>query len=193
MRKFFLTLILLFILNIPSFAFDESLSEGMEGLFRHSESVENAFTGQKQITDEEFEKTYQRVKEKQDRKKKKTRPFKGKSFNDETSGEHINETSEKNILLSVPVNLINGDGTELPVGHYKIVGEKNKNDVFLNFYQSSTLVARVPAIETQEDFDEKGINFIKLMPYNEERIKVIFGSMDFNAYTFIRIKERIKD
>lgn len=61
------------------------------------------------------------------------------------------------------------------------------------FYQSSTLVAHVPAIETQSDFDQKSINFVQLLPYNEQRIKIIYGSMDFNAYTFIRIKAEISD
>lgn len=79
------------------------------------------------------------------------------------------------------------------MGHYKIVGEKINDKVFLDFYQSSTLVAKVPATETSNDFNEMAINFVKLLPYNEKRVKIIFGSMDFNAYTFIQIKNEISD
>ncbi len=88
---------------------------------------------------------------------------------------------------------MNGDGVEIPMGHYKIVGQKDGNRVYLDFYQSSTLVARVPAIETQDDFNQTPINFVQLHPYNAQRVKVIYGSIDFNAYTFIRIKEEISD
>lgn len=196
MKKIFsVTLFLLLCIAIPVFAADDDVSsDGVEGLYKVSPAFETPFAGQKQITDEEFEKVYQQVKQKQDKKKnRKKKAIKGKGFNEENNREHINETAEKNILLSIPLSLINGDGAELPVGHYKIVGEKTDNNVYLDFYQSSSLIARVPAIETQSDFDQSEINFAQLLPYNEERVKVIFGSMDFNAYTFIKIKDKISD
>lgn len=190
--------LLLVLVSIPVYADDDSMpSGGVEDLMNYTNSVENAFAGQKPITDEEFNKVYNQVKAAKDKKKKKSKkdkPFKGRSFNEENNGGYINETAEKNILLSVPTALINGDGTEIPVGHYKIVGEQAKDGTtYINFYQSSTLVARVPAINTDNDFDQTSINFVQLFPYNEERVKVIFGSMDFNAYTFIKMKSPISD
>lgn len=191
MNKIFITLIFLFlVISIPVFAEDYS-GGGIEDTVQYTNSVENAFTGQKPITDEEFQKTLDRLKAK--KKGKKNKPFKGKSFNEENNNSYLDETAEKNLLLSVPLYLINGDGTEIPVGHYKIVGKKEGKDVYLDFYQSSMLVAHVPAIETQGDFNQTAINFVKLLPYNAQRVKVIYGSIDFNAYTFIKIKGEISD
>lgn len=185
--------ILLFIL--PCFAEDNSLDSGggIEDVLKYTNNIDNAFLGQKKITDEEFKKTLEQVKARQNKKHKKDKPFKGKNFNEENNGGYINETADKNLVLGVPVVLINDDDAEIPIGHYKIVGKKDKDLVYLDFYQSSTLVARVPAIETQSDFDETGINFVKLLPYNEKRVKVIYGSIDFNAYTFINLKQDISD
>lgn len=189
--------LLVIIISIPAYADDDSISGGgVEDLIKYTNSVENAFAGQKPVTDEEFDKAYNQVKAKRDKNKKKSKkdkPFKGSSFNEENNGGYIGETAEKNILLGVPTTLINGDGTEIPIGHYKIVGEQTKHGTYLDFYQSSMLIAKVPAIATDSDFEQKSINFVQLMPYNEERVKIIFGSMDFNAYTFIKIKNPISD
>jgi len=183
--------------TIPALAeSDDDFGGGIEEMLKYSNTVENAFANQKQITDEEFQKTLNEVKTKQNKKKKinkADKPFKGKEFNEENNGGYINETAEKNILLILPLALINGDGKELPVGHYKVIGEKENGNVYLNFYQAHSLVAKVPAIETNSDFDQTAINFVQLVPYNDERVKVIYGSMDVNAYTFIRIKNKISD
>ena len=196
MKKIFIIVLFLFI-GIPALALEDNANDtgGIEDLLKYTDSVENPFAGQKQITDEEFQKTLEQVKAKQKKRGliKKDKPFKGQNFNDENNGQYLNETAEKNLLLGVSVNLINGDGVEIPMGHYKIVGEKINNKVYLDFYQSSFLVAKVQAIETNHDFDEKGINFVKLLPYSQDRVKVIYGSMDFNAYTFIKLKDKISD
>lgn len=192
MKKIYIFLIFLFLIVLPVRADDGS--DGFGGIgdsMKDTYGVENAFNGQKAITDEEFQKTLNQLKAKQNKGKKKQ--FKGQSFNQEDSSDHIDETAAKTTILSVPLSLINGDGAEIPAGHYKIVGKKDNGDIYLEFYQSSNLVAKVPAIETNNDFKENSINFVKLLPYNSQRVEVIYGSIDFNAYTFIRIKDEISD
>lgn len=191
MRKILTIFIISFVIfAIPVFA-DDGGTGGIEDTMQYTNSFDNGFGGQKQITDEEFQKVLDQVKAKQN--KRQNKKIKGKYFNDESSGGHINETSDKNILLSLPVALINNDGNEIPVGHYKIIGEKVKDKIYLDFYQSATLIAKVPAVETQSDFNELGINFVKVLPYNEKRVKIIFGSMEFNAYTFVQLEQPISD
>lgn len=161
---------------------------GIEDAYKYSQSIEDAFAGQKKVSDEDFQKALNEVKARQAKGKKKQKALKGKSFNDETSGGYIKETKENVLILRLPIELSNSDGVEIPIGLYKIVGKKSDKNVYLDFYQSATLVARVPATETKSDFNESDINFVKLIPYDNNTVKVIYGSMDFNAYTFIRIK-----
>lgn len=201
MKKIFVALIFLFlIMTLPVFAEDDSNSSGgIEDAMQYTNSVQDAFNGQKPVTDEEFQKTLDKLKAKKAKGKwgkangKKEKVFKGKNFNDENSSKYINETAEKNLLLRIPLCLINGDGAEISAGHYKIIGKKEGAKTYLDFYQSSALIARVPAIETQSDFGETNVNFVKLLPYNSQRVEVIYGSIDFNAYTFIKIKDKISD
>lgn len=194
MKKiFFIIIVVIFMItNLPTLADELNDTNGIDDILRYTNSVDNAFNGQKKITDEEFQKTLAQVKAKQ-KKGKKNKPFKGNNFNEENNGGYIQETADKNLLLSVPVELTNGDGADITVGHYKIVGKKLDNSVYLDFYQSSTLIARVPAIETESDFGQSTKNFVKLVPYNEQRVEIIYGSMDFNAYTFVKIKQILSD
>jgi len=203
MKKIFVIITILFLVGtvftLKCLADDlEATSGGIGDIMDATKSVENGFLGQKQISDEAFQKMLEKVKAKQGKKYKKEHnikpPMKGSSVNEENNGGYIDETAEKNLLLTSPVELITDEGVDIPIGHYKIIGKKETDGfVHLDLYQSSTLIAKIPAIETKNDFDEIAINFVKLEPYNEKKVKIIYGSMDFNAYTFVKIKHEISD
>lgn len=192
MKKIFIVIALFFIANAPALA-DETDYSGFGDMTRNYSTMDNAYVGQKKITDEEFQKTLDAVKAKQNKRKRINQPFKGQDSNEVNSGTYLDETVKNITVLTLPLELINNDGGDIPIGHYKIVGNKVKGKVYLDFYQSSTLVAHVSATETNDDFNEPNMNFVKLIPYNSQKVKVIYGSIDFNAYTFIKIKNEISD
>ena len=134
-----------------------------------------------------------------DKKNKWTNRFKkwqvpkGEEFHQGNETEVINQNDESkkedtHPVVSIPVELQIAESV-LPVGHYQVQAEKDGDEVFLKFYQSQYLMAQVPAIETNDDFGEDTITFAKWIPEGDNKIKLIFGSMDLNAYTFINIKE----
>ena len=50
-------------------------------------------------------------------------------------------------------------------------------------------MAQFPAVESTSDFGEDTISFVKWEPVNDNEIKVMYGSLDMNAYAIIEIKE----
>jgi hypothetical protein len=191
----FLCLIIAMTASTTSYAFaddDDMSSSGIDDAYKYSSTMDNAFVGQKKVTDEEFQKALTQAKSRK-KVKRKDRPMAGKTFNEENNGGYLKETAENNLLLGLPVELITVENVEIPIGHYKIVGKKVGDKLYLEFYQSYTLVAKVPATETKNDFDQPTISFVKLIPYNKNKVEIIYGSMDFNAYTFIKIKNEISD
>ena len=90
-------------------------------------------------------------------------------------------------MICIPVELSVGEGI-LPVGHYQVKGEKDGDKVVLNLYQAQFLMAKIPAIETTEDFGEDEILFVKWVPDGDYKMKILYGSMDFNAYAYVDIK-----
>lgn len=148
----------------------------------------------KPVTDEEFDKALQQVDKKVNKWKNwaKNRQIpKGQEFNKSNETEMIdNSYGEKQVLpvLSLPVEL-KVDDNILPVGHYQVVGEKVEGQTVLKFYQSQYLMAQFPAVETTCDFGEDTISFVKWEAVNDNQIKVMYGSLDLNAYAIIEINE----
>lgn len=199
MRKFaYILPILIFFVTISQATFAEEPEGGDVPIESYIKDVETGFSGQKMITDEEFEKVYQQEKAKRENKKVKNKkkinqqPPQNMSPLEKSRNELSNAAIKDFKLLGLPVTLETSEGEEIPVGHYKIEGVKINNKIYLDFYQSYSRVARVQAIETNDDFNQQYINFVQLIPCNENKIKIIYGSMDFNAYAYIKIKDGIE-
>lgn len=164
------------------------------------EDFDNTWAGQKVITNQEYEDTVKALEEKKNQqeekeKQKKLKKFKGESLHNEldASREDIPDQSLKDPnleehLIQFPVDIILNDKL-VEKGYYRAEGEKNKNGVFVNLYQSHNLVAKIKARETDDDFGEKDIIFIKLLPYKDGVMKLIYGSIGFNAYAYLQYIE----
>ena len=147
----------------------------------------------KPVSDEEFDKAIEQVDKKVNKWKnwaKKRKIPKGEEFSQSNETETINDAHKEDSLsvLCVPVELIAGDGI-LPIGHYQVKGEKIDGKPVLKFYQAHYQMAQFPAVETSDDFGEETISFVKWKAINDNQIKVMYGSIDMNAYSIIDIKQ----
>lgn len=147
----------------------------------------------KPVSDEEFDKALEQMDKKVNKWKhraEKRKIPKGEEFSQSNETEIINndeETSNDSLpVISLPVELKVGEDF-VPVGHYQVKCEKTDNEVVLKLYQAHYEMAQFPAIETTDDFGEETISFAKWFPQEDNKIKIIYGSMDFNAYTIIDI------
>ena len=163
----------------------------------------NLWGEQKAITNDEFEKAIDTLQSKQKKKeakqkKKKIKKFSGGGTSLHNSLDPLSEIqaqdplkkTDKNEgrLLNIPVQLYIGDKL-LDTGYYNVFGEKDKNgEIYLSFYQAHYFKGKVKANETKDDFKSDSIDFVKLLPYNDDYVLVGFGSLDFNAYVYIRYK-----
>ena len=167
-------------------------------------AVNRAWDGQKTFTNQDFEQVMDALEEKKTVKEEKQRKKKfkkiiggGTSLHSElepTADIIIQEPVKKNengALVNIPVNIII-DEQVLEKGFYKIIAQKDENgDVYLLFYQSQFFKGKVRATETKDDFGEEDIDFAKMIPYNDSFVKIIFGSMDVNAYAYILYKHDV--
>ncbi len=165
--------------------------------------IEHAWDGQKPITDAEFEKAINTLTEKQKKKEEKAKKKKIKKISGGGTSLHkglepMSEISAQEALkekgefdgqlLNMPVDFI-VDGKVLERGYYNVFGEKDKNgDVYLSFYQAHYFKGKVKAKTTNNDFGDELLDFVKIEPYNEDYIRIMYGSLDFNAYAYLRCK-----
>ena len=190
MRKFLSLLFFIFVI----LGFQSVNADSWDDL----SSVEKMWDGQKSVTNQEFENVVEKLeeplKQKEEKQKKKKRK---KIFGSGTTlHEELNPDNkvleleslkpEEDLIISTPVDLLLNEKV-IEKGYYKIVAEVNSesNKKYLNFYQSQFLKGQVEIVETQSDFDEKELNFVKLLPYNDSHVQIIFGSLEFNGYAFL--------
>jgi len=164
------------------------------------DNIDNAWDGQKPITNKEFEQTMDaleaRKKQVEEKKQQKLlKKFKGNSLHNDTSvnkegfeTQNPQQEDESGQLLNLPVVLFIQD-KKIEQGFYQVLGEKNEEGVFLNLYQAYTLVAKIQLQETDDDFGESKLNFVKLLPFDNKRMKLIYGSIDFNGATLVDFVE----
>lgn len=142
--------------------------------------------GQKPVTDEEFEKALESKKGKPKKPKDKLLRN-GESYQQSNETQFLNKMPKELPILLIPLNLELQEDAILPVGHYQVSGEKIDGNIYLKFYQAHNLLANIKATETNSDFNEEEINFVKLLPENDSQVKIIYGSVDFNAYALVNI------
>ncbi len=177
-----LSLLILF-LTCPtkSFAEDFDMSSALTDL----PDLDNIWQGQKQITNKEFEQVMTELEKRKGKKKEK--PMPGNSMNTNDAGNFLSSFNETYPLLNLPTPLYLGD-VIVPVGHYKIVGTKENGNgkIILNFIQGHSIIAKIPAYETDDDFNELSINFIKTETLGMNSMKLMYGSMKFNAFAYVK-------
>lgn len=161
--------------------------------------VEHAWDGQKSVTNQEFEQAIDTLEGKKREKeaKKRKKMIKKISGGGESLHPDLSTDSEikaltplkenkDGMLLNIPVHLVINQ-QPLEKGFYKVIGERDKNNnIYLSFYQSQFFKGKVKAIETQDDYGQETMDFVELLPFDDKYVKIIFGSLDFNAYAFVR-------
>lgn len=144
--------------------------------------------GQKAVTDKEFEEALESKKGKPKKEKDKLLRN-GEAFQKSNETEFLKSVPKELPILLIPLDLALTQDRILPVGHYQIMGEKKDGKVYLKFYQAHNLLANIEAIETNDDFGEDEINFVRLLENDGNSVKIVFGSLEFNAYTIIKISK----
>jgi hypothetical protein len=195
MKRFLFIFLLMLFAAMPAVAGDVDLPAS--GDIWDNYNTNQEFYGQDKpaVSDEQFEKAIEEIKYKQDKLGswiKKLQKPRGKEYRQSNETEVINEEVEDKDtmpVICIPVDLNVGGGV-LPVGHYQVKGEKDENgNVVLKLYQAQYVMAQFPATETSDDFNEDTITFVKWLSEGEDKIKLIYGSIDFNAYAVLPINQ----
>ena len=144
------------------------------------------------VSDEEFEKAIQKVDSKVNKWRNRYRKWsapRGKDFSQSNETELIENAHGDDVslpILVLPVDIEVGGGV-LPVGHYQVKGEIFEEKPVLSLYQAGELMTRLPAIETKDDFNQDEILFAHWQNEDDNKLRIIYGSLDFNAYTIVKI------
>ena len=147
---------------------------------------------QRFVSDEEFEKALKKKNKKLDIWKKillNNGSPRGEEFSQSNETEEINNNQGADAslpVLALPVDIKLAEGY-IPVGHYQVEGKNEDGKIILNLYQAHNLIAKIPATETTEDYEQEEILFANWVNADDNQIKIIYGSLDFNAFALVDI------
>jgi len=183
MKKFFSLLFIFAILSCAVLAEDDG------GIWDNYGDT-NFYGNQKQtaVSDEEFDKTVEKVKKNRKGFKlfnREKKPFKGDNLQQSNETEILKGIETETPVLTIPCPLKKADGEVLPVGHYQVYVEKENGQLTMKFYQGHYMIAKFFATETEEDMFDEYINYLTIDDLDETRVKINFGSIDFNAYAVV--------
>lgn len=161
-------------------------------------NIDKMWDGQKSITNQDFEQVVEKLeesgkqKEEVIKKKKRKKLFgNGSTLHEELNPDNkVQELEDINVpedlIINLPVKLLI-DNLIIDKGYYKVLPTKDKdtNKKYIEFYQSQFLKAKLEMTETDSDFDESELNFVRLLPYDENFVKIIFGSLDYNGFAIV--------
>ena len=142
----------------------------------------NFYGNDKAVSEKEFKDA---IDAKKGIKNKKPKKNQGETIQQSNETEAINQIPTELPVITVTTPLKLQDEAVLPIGHYQVAGEKINNKIYLKLYQGHYLMAKIPALETLEDYDMPDINFASFLPEENNLYKIIFGSIDYNAYAQI--------
>lgn len=184
MKKLLFTLLTLLFLTPLAKAEDAGLWDNFGDINIYQSDEQTA------VSDEQFNKTVDTVKEKQKKRglfaPKEPKKMKGKSYQESNETEFLNNIKIETPILRIPYELQTTNGTIIPIGHYQAVFEKDNNGFMtMKLYQAHTLVAQLPAQETEEDLYDEHINYLTLEDFSETKVKINYGSIDFNAFAIV--------
>jgi two-component SAPR family response regulator len=193
MKKFSMILAMFILLSVNQ-AFADDFFDNYAG-------IDHAWDNQKPVTNDEFEKAIDTLTAKQKKKEEKARKKKIKKISGggtslhkglEPTSEIIEQETIKNKgekegqLLNIPVDVV-VDGKVVEKGFYNVFGEKDeKNDIYLLLYQAHNLLGKIKVYPTNNDFGSDDVDFVKITPYDNNYMKIMFGSLDFNAYGYLK-------
>ena len=144
------------------------------------------------VSDEEFEEAIKKMDSKVNKWRNRYRKWsapRGKEFSQSNETELIEKEHGNDVslpVLSLPVEIEVGEGI-IPVGHYQVKGEMINDKPVLSLYQAGELMTRIQAVETKEDFGQDEILFAHWKNESDDKLKLIYGSLDFNAYAIVKI------
>lgn len=167
---------------IPTIAEESNVTDEWNDIGK----AQDAWDGQKIITDDQFDKIIeQRTKKQKEKDEKWFKKKVGEALIPETQSEtnitSLRKMAEDYPTLLVPKALSFGE-TLIPTGFYRILAAKNKNGkFFINFYQGNKLVGKIPAKETNNDYEAETINYAKIIyTESEQRAKIVYGCLEYN-------------
>ncbi len=155
------------------------------------------FENQEPVSDGKLQKTIEQLKErsltnKQKKMKEQVKPL-SPSYDEEHFRNFADENAANNLSTTrtvlIPMSVYNENGTTIPPGYYKLSCRKTgDNDYVLELSQGTKVVLSAEAAQTKQDLEQESINFCNAEIISDNRIRLMYGSIELNLVAYLYFK-----
>jgi len=183
MRRF-ITILILTVLSASCVFADDSSDDILD----KSTNLQDEWSSQKVIPEGQFQQTIDKFTKKKKKKKRNDHEELMPSTTNEDMIQAPDTFKEQyTATLLIPLELVTGRNI-IPAGYYKVVANKQPGgEFFFDLYQGANIAASIPAMPSEHDDNEESLNYVKLVPYDDNYIRIIYGTLDCNLEAFVRI------
>ena len=153
------------------------------------------FENQEPVSDNKLNKTIKMLKERSMTKKQKKLQKEVVPLSPSSDMEHLkNFTSEQTdfgqaLTVMIPMSAYNEEGRKISPGYYKLSCRKTEeNKYILDLSQGTKLILSVEANQTQQDLEQDTISFCNAEIIDNNRIRLVYGSIDLNLVGYLYFK-----
>lgn len=199
MKKLIKIFLICLFLSSFSVSYSEEETKGTS-VFGDSTSVFNSgFTGQEAVTDAKLKKTIEQIKQRRLTKKQRKLQQKIKPVSTHSDNEHLKKFAQTQFsdegenshsqTVMIPSRVYNEEGSSIAPGYYKLSCRKlSKDEYVLDLTQGSQTLLSVKAYQTTQDLEQTSIDFSNAEIVDENRLRLVYGSIDLNLVGYLYFK-----
>ncbi len=161
----------------------------------NSSVFSKGFENQEPVSDNKLNKTIQMLKERSMTKKQKKQQAEVVPLSPSSDVEHLkNFVSEETdfgqaLTVMIPMSAYNDEGKVIPPGYYKLSCRKtSENNYILDLSQGTRIILSIEAVQTRQDLEQDTISFCNAEIIDNNRIRLVYGSIDLNLVGYLYFK-----
>ena len=197
MKKILVFLFLIAIFSTPTFAEDKK--ETPAKAWSENQDVFNkGFENQEAVSDTKFKKMIEQLKERSLTRKQKKIRNEVKPLSPSIDEDHLKNFAEsqdpdnqlsQTLTVTIPVMAFDETGKTIPPGYYKLSCRKLSENLYvLDLSQGTQRILTIEANQTQQDLEQETIQFCKAEIIENNRIRLMYGSIDLNLVGYLYFK-----
>ena len=198
MKKFLVVFICIIIQTIAVFAEEKDETSKNSAWGENSSVFNSGFENQEAVSDTKLHKVIEQLKErnlsrKQRRIQKEVNPLSPsvdiEHLKDFTQNQDPDNELSQTLTVMIPVRAYSEEGIYISPGYYKLSCHKVAQDEYeLELSQGTKKILRVKAQQTEQDLEQETIQFCNAEIIDEERIRLMYGSIDLNLVGYLYFK-----
>lgn len=185
----------LFFLMLVYLTANTAIADSSTAQSDNSSVFNQGFGNQKQITDSQFKKTVEQMKERSLTKKQKKIKAQVQPHSPLADEEHLKQFAQsqdpdnelsQTLTVMIPVQAYDENGKSVQPGYYKLSCRKlSKDNYVLDLSQGTKRMLTVEAKQTKQDLEQDTIQFCNAEIISNGRIRLMYGSIDLNLVAYL--------